>query len=285
MYDTQVKPFITTVSNISHERHLSFMVRAVDRTQEFIVKSLGEQCPANLKDSCHTFKQCVAYEDLAFKKQAGSDYTQQIKEADEARDYTLVGIRTLCEGLERIGTDEQRPAATIILKYFSLYKVSVNNSYEVEGIRLQQLCDDSVKIFDFADAVTKCGLTSMFAKLKQQNDTCRDLVNLRNKERSETDRRAMIHYREETDEAYVNLMKLINAAAIFLQEDGVSPLDECINVLNADIDYFKNWVLRKSKSGAEPDVDPDDEGDDDGKDDGGQDEGGDDGGKDDGGEE
>lgn len=285
MFDYQVKPFIGVVENVSHQRHLSFMRRMVSRGEEYLITGLGDKCPAILKATFQTFKQCTNREDLAFKKQAGSDYTSQIKEADEARDYTLSGLHALCEGLEKLGTDEQRPAAALILKNIALYKVSIRDSYEDEGIKLQQLCDDSVKIYDFADAVTKCGLTSHFAKLKEQNDACCELINKRNKERAEIDPQAMNHCRAETDAAYKDLMKALNAAAIYEYDDGWSPYNECITVINADIDYFKNWVLRKSKSGAEPDVDPDDEGDDDGKDDGGQDEGGDDGGKDDGGDE
>lgn len=256
----QITLFGSEIVRLPHNRHLSFMQRMVERTQEQLVKNLPDGCPDNLKAACTTLKQRVAQEDVAFKKQLGSDLTPQIKAADEERDNTLSGIRTLCEAYTKIGTDDQKAGAAVVLKYIALYKVLGTDSYEDEGIKLQQLCDDSVKVFDFASAVTKCGLTSLFATLKRQNDACRTLINQRNEERAEQDPQAMNKCRAATDEAYADFTLLLNAYAVVENEEGYSRFNQAIAVINADIDYYKQWVLRKTGGSSSPDDQPSDDG-------------------------
>lgn len=257
----QIIPFGGEIARLPHNRHLSFMQRMVGRSFEQLVNGLPDGCPDKLKVACTTLKQRLAYEDIAFKKQLGSDLTPQIKAADAERDNTLSGIRALCDAYTKIGTDEQKAGATIILKYMTLYRVFGSDSYEDEGVKLHQLCDDSVKIFDFADGVTKCGLTSQFATLQRQNEACRTLINERNLQRADQDPQAMNKARSETDEAYDYLTALLNAYAYVEFDDGFSRFDQAITVINADIEYFKRWVLRKTSNNSQDDKgdeDPDD---------------------------
>lgn len=253
----QIIQFASIVKDLPHNRHLGFMQRTVGRAEEQLGKDFPDGCPANLAASIIALRRCVTQEDLAFKKQLGSDYTPQIKVADEVRGNTFLGIRTLCEAYLRIGTDEQKAGSAVILKYMTLYKVSPNDSYEDEGVKLQQLCDDSVKIYDFADAVTKCGLTSLFAKLSAQNETCRDLINRRTLEQSDIDKQAMNKARAQTDEAYALFVTILNAYVVVEFEDGYSRFNQAVIAINADIEYFRQRVLRKTNRSSGDDEKPD----------------------------
>jgi hypothetical protein len=197
------------------------------------------------------FTQAFNRENEAFKAQRGSDFTAQLKDADLSRDNTLSGVRGMLDALSKIGSDDQKIAAPKIQRIFDLYKVKSADSYEDQGIKLSQVCSDIEARDDLRDALQTCGLTNQMALLKAQNEECRRLVNARNAERSQIDNQAMNKARKETDAAYADFVLLLNAYAITTWADGRSPYDELIDVLNADIDYYKNWVLRKSGSSDE----------------------------------
>lgn len=248
----QVMPFIGQVVNLSHPRHYGFMERVLGRAQSF-VNQIGENCPAALKSLFQRLHMAVVGEDDAYKTHQGSDYTPRIKEADEARDTTLSGLRGMLEALQKIGTDEQKAAAGKVLAQMDLYRLKPTDGYEEEGVKLAQFCDDCGTNVQLELALTKCGLRELVATLKTQNETCRGLVNMRNEERSYIDGQAMQKARKVSDEAYADFVMMLNALAVTTASDGYSQYDNVIGYINADIDYFKQWVLRKyGGTAAEP---------------------------------
>ncbi len=247
----QVSGFLGEIAKLMHRRHLAFMERTVERSKQHLSLSGGTGCPENLRARSVIFTQAFNRENEAFKAQRGSDFTAQLKDADLSRDNTLSGVRGMLDALSKIGSDDQKIAAPKIQRIFDLYKVKSADSYEDQGIKLSQVCSDIEARDDLRDALQTCGLTNQMALLKAQNEECRRLVNARNAERSQIDNQAMNKARKETDAAYADFILLLNAYAITTWADGRSPYDELIDVLNADIDYYKNWVLRKSGSSDE----------------------------------
>jgi len=156
----------------------------------------------------------VVNEDSAYKSQRGSDLTALIKEADDVRDNTLSGIKSMLDALSRIGTDEQKAAVVKVQRQMDVYKLKSTDSYEEEGIKILQFCADCNVDLQLEQALTALGLVGQVRTLGEQNEQCRRLVNQRNEQRSFTDNQA-------------------------------------IQIINADIDYYKQWVLRKGGSSDE----------------------------------
>lgn len=256
MEANSVPRFSSEVAKLSHQRHLSFMDRVISRGQTYLIDQLGENCPANLRQSFLTLQQLKESEADAFKAKRTSSYTAQIREADAARDSTLSGIKFMLDALIKIGTDDQKSAAEIVKKVIGKYKVRTRNSYEDQGIKIAQLCEEIDATDSVMTALKTCKLTPQITTLKSQNAECRRLVNLRNEERSQIEPLAITKARKSTDVAYFDFIQLLNAYSLVTNENGVSIYDDLINTFNADIAYYKNWVLRRQRdaSDANPDA-------------------------------
>lgn len=240
----QITRFLSEIDSLSHPRHLSFMQRANERFHTYLTEAFANALPANLAAAVQLHDTCLSTEDNAYKKNLGSDLTGQLEKADTSRDETLSGIRLMSEALLRIGTPEQKAYAQQVLKKMELYKLSSSDNYEDEGIKVQQLCQDFTTDPALVAAAAACNLTDQFTLLNEQNEECRRLVNARNVERSGTDNQAMNKARKALDAAFADLAMLLNAYNVITFNGTTGTYDQCISVMNADIAYYKQWVLR-----------------------------------------
>ena len=121
-------------------------------------------------------------------------------------------------------------------------------------------------------ALTALGLVGQVRTLGEQNEQCRRLVNQRNEQRSFTDNQAMQKARKVTDAAYADFVMMLNAYNVVSLGTSQGQYAQAIQIINADIDYYKQWVLRKGGSadeGGEDEEPETDGGDADGGSDGG----------------
>ena len=247
----QITPFLSAIDSLSHAKHFSYMTRIRDRAKDYVVTPLGEGLPANLKSAYQTLNMAVVNEDSAYKSQRGSDLTALIKEADDVRDNTLSGIKSMLDALSRIGTDEQKAAVVKVQRQMDVYKLKSTDSYEEEGIKIQQFCADCNVDLQLEQALTALGLVGQVRTLGEQNEQCRRLVNQRNEQRSFTDNQAMQKARKVTDAAYADFVMMLNAYNVVSLGTSQGQYEQAIQIINADIDYYKQWVLRKGGSSDE----------------------------------
>ena len=243
MEPKQVNPFVAEIQRLNSARHLAFMKRIKERTAEYITKAMGDSVPAKLKQSIVAFAEAYAEEDGYYLRVSKSALTVQLEVADKERDTVLAGVRALAEAMKRLGTAEQQEAAAMVLERMQLYKLSGSLKYEDEGIQMDQFVADCQKNSKLIQAVTKLGLTDHIASMKTANDEAIRLVNLRNQERAYTDTQSLRKARQAMDDAYRQLMFLLNAFAAVEEDDGVSPYDACIQVMNEDIKYYRRYVM------------------------------------------
>ena len=100
-------------------------------------------------------------------------------------------------------------------------------------------------------ALTALGLAGQVRTLGEQNEQCRRLVNQRNEQRSFTDNQAMQKARKVTDAAYADFVMMLNAYNVVSLGTSQGQYEQAIQIINADIDYYKQWVLRKGGSSDE----------------------------------
>ena len=238
-------------------RHLSFLKRVVKRVQNCIIEALGANCPQKLQEGYQLFSQRVDREDDVYLVSQKSELTAQVDEWDKKRDNTYVGVRTMADALQRIGTQEQQEAATKVLERIGQHKIDVNDRYEDEGEKLAQLVQDLQG--PLAAQAATLGLTSQVAVLKEQNDQTEHYLELRQNERADQTPQAMMKARTSADEAYELMVTLINSFAVVESVNGVSPYDTCISYVNSDIKYYVDHVFYKKKGsgGSVPDDDSD----------------------------
>lgn len=254
-----VTPFVAVISGVPAVRHLSYYNRIKKRVQGFVIDDNEELVPQRFKTIFETFKTCLTAEDALWKKSQASDYTPQIQEADANRDTYVSGIHAGLNYYHFIGTEQEKQAADRILAKWQLYKISTADKYEDEGEKLSQLDDDVTNDIVLSQAVTLLNMTAHFAQMKQYNERCINLINQRNWERAGTEKKAMENARKATDAAYKALVASINSFAdVYFGDEGLGQLfEQCITAINADIDYYKRYVLPKPVGDDEdPDADP-----------------------------
>lgn len=238
----QIEPFVGKMQRAPHAAHLSWMQRFQERVQTLIVTELGEDCPAMVTSQNTALVAAVQAEDEAYRTITRSPLTEQIAEADQVRDNTYIGLRTMVEALGRVGTAAQKEAAPRVLQAMRDYQVSVTENYELESTHIAQLIQQ-LEVSPLSDDCTTLAVTSLVGQLKTENQQVQTLIAQRNEQQAGIDAQAMQRARVAADLVYVETVMVINAFAVVEQQQGASPYDHAIDVVNQDQEYYVQQVF------------------------------------------
>ena len=184
----------------------------------------------------------VQAEDEAYRTITRSPLSDQIAEADQVRDNTFVGLRTMVEALGRVGTAAQKEAAPRVLQAMRDYQVNISEGYELESTHIAQLVQQ-LEVSPLADDCTTLAVTALVGQLKTENQQVQTLIAQRNEQQAGIDAQAMQRARVAADLVYVETVMVINAFAVVEQQQGVSPYDHAIDVVNQDQEYYVQQVF------------------------------------------
>ena len=238
----QIEPFVGKMQRAPHAAHLSWMQRFQERVGTLIVTELGQDCPAMIISQNTALVAAVQAEDEAYRTITRSPLSEQIAEADTVRDNTFVGLRTMVEALGRVGTQAQKEAAPRVLQAVRDYQVNISEGYELESTHIAQLIQQ-LEVSPLADDCTTLAVTALVAQLKTENQQVQTLIAQRNEQQAGIDAQAMQRARQAADLVYVETVMVINAFAVVEQQQGVSPYDHAIEVINQDEDYYVQHVF------------------------------------------
>lgn len=242
----QIEPFVGKMQRAPHAAHLSWMQRFQERVGTLIVTELGEDCPAMITSQNTALVAAVQAEDEAYRTITRSPLSDQIAEADQVRDNTYIGLRTMVEALGRVGTAAQKEAAPRVLQAMRDYQVSVTENYELESTHIMQLIQQ-LEVQPLSDDCTTLAITALVSQLKTENQRVQTLIAQRNEQQAGIDAQAMQRARVAADLVYVETVMVINAFAVVEQQQGVSPYDHAIDVVNQDQEYYVQQVFPKAK--------------------------------------
>lgn len=238
----QIEPFVGKMQRAPHAAHLSWMQRFQERVGTLIVTELGEDCPAMIVSQNTALVAAVQAEDEAYRTITRSPLSDQIAEADQVRDNTFVGLRTMVEALGRVGTAAQKEAAPRVLQAMRDYQVNISEGYELESTHIAQLIQQ-LEVSPLADDCTTLAVTALVGQLKTENQQVQTLIAQRNEQQAGIDSQAMQRARQAADLVYVETVMVINAFAVVEQQQGVSPYDHAIDVVNQDQEYYVQQVF------------------------------------------
>ena len=238
----QIEPFVGKMQRAPHAAHLSWMQRFQERVGTLIVTELGEDCPAMIVSQNTALVAAVQAEDEAYRTITRSPLSDQIAEADQLRDNTFVGLRTMVEALGRVGTAAQKEAAPRVLQAMRDYQVNISEGYELESTHIAQLIQQHA-VQPLSDDCTTLAVTALVGQLKTENQQVQTLIAQRNEQQAGIDAQAMQRARQAADLVYVETVMVINAFAVVEQQQGVSPYDHAIDVVNQDQEYYVQQVF------------------------------------------
>ena len=233
----QINAFASKFERVGHAAHLSWMQRFQERVQTLIVTELGQDCPAMIVSQNTALVAAVQAEDEAYRTITRSPLTEQIAEADQVRDNTYIGLRTMVEALGRVGTAAQKEAAPRVLQAMRDYQVSTSENYELESTHIAQLIQQ-LELQPLSADCTTLAITALVSQLKTENQQVQTLIAQRNEQQAGIDAQAMQRARQAADLVYVETVMVINAFAVVEQQQGASPYDHAIDVVNQDQEYY-----------------------------------------------
>lgn len=245
--------------SLPNDLHMAFMDRAVNRFRTFNNQHTDDNAlPAMMQHQIGMLAMAFATEDSVYVRVTGSAYTKKIADLDTERDQNYLALKGLLEAFERFtGDTERQQAAQTVLAVVRKYKINIADSYEREGLKMDQMLQELLRNYQVELALKKLGAEDMLAKLKTVNDECRRIVNLRQEERAQLVKGEMLAARKECDIEYRLIIQQLNGAAL-LDETGYK-YEEFIRLLNEDINYYRNVVLARTKSGKDEETPSDDE--------------------------
>lgn len=188
-------------------------------------------------------KEAVAAEDEALKISQKSLLTDEIAKADSDRDALYAGYKKAVEGFQAMPIADMAKAAKELAQHIKDYRISTTDQLDKEtGLLVNFIADLETK---FATQVATLSLTAFVTNLKEANERVRTLTLQRTEDRMTQPVGAMKAARAASDEAYRQLVKMVNALALVF---GEADFADFIDYVNTEIVHFKREVLNQKAS-------------------------------------
>lgn len=184
------------------------------------------------------FKAAVETEDKALKISAKSKLTDAIAEADASRDALYVGLKSAVKGFLRARSAELVDAAADLNQLFIDYRIDTRAPLIDEtGLMTNLLTDLNSKC---KTQVEKLGLNVMVAQMGEANSAVDTLMLERTEERKNDVKGELRTARLATDEAYRQMVMMING---LVYVEGEADYLEFVKFVNAQILYYRQQAL------------------------------------------
>ena len=188
-------------------------------------------------------KEAVAAEDEALKISQKSLLTDEIAKADSDRDALYAGYKKAVEGFQAMPIADMAQAAKELAQHIKDYRISTTDQLDKEtGLLVNFIADLETK---YATQVATLSLTAFVTNMKEANERVRTLTLQRTEDRMSLPIGAMKAARAASDEAYRQLVKMVNALALVF---GEADYADFIDYVNTEIVHFKREVLNQKAS-------------------------------------
>ena len=184
----------------------------------------------------------VDKEDLCYKVIRKSDLSESKEKADAARDAVILGVneavRTALRHFDP-AVNEAAKRLKIVLDAYNTPKPLTDLPYDAETISIVNLLQE----FDgkYAADVQAAGLTVWVAELRARNDEFDRLAKAYNEQQAAKPPFKIVDVRRETDEAYRNIVLVINALIVM---DGETEYAPFVTELNELIKHYSDLTAQ-----------------------------------------
>ena len=225
------------ISRMNNGAHFTFVTNILARAEadSKVQEKAGSYVAA--------LKTAVAAEDEALKLSQKNLLSDEIAKADADRDTLYVAYRKAVEAFLPMPIAAMAQAAKELAQHIKDYRINPADQLDKEtGLLVNFIADLETK---YTTQVAKLGLASVVAGMKEANERVRSLTLQRTEDRMAQGVGVMKNARTATDEAYRQLVKMVNAMAmVFGEADYVAFID----YVNTEIVQFKRQVLGQKAS-------------------------------------
>jgi len=185
-------------------------------------------------------------EDDALKLSQKSLLTDEIAAADALRDQLYSGYKKAVSGYLNFPVETLAQAAKQLNQHIKDYKIDPQEQLDKETGDLVNFIDDLEK--KYADEISALSLTAYVAQLKTANESVRTLTAQRTDERMARTLGAVKKARAASDNAYRDVVTIVNGLALF---EGETDYADFITYVNTEIAHYKQEVLAKKSTAAD----------------------------------
>lgn len=228
-----------SLTRMNNGAHYTFVNLISNRAQA------DEKVKAKAAELVAALKTAVEAEDEVLKLSQKNLLTDEIAKADADRDALYSGYKKAVEGFLPMPVAELSQAAKVLAQHIKDYRISTTDQLDKEtGLLVNFIADLETK---FAPQVATLSLMAFVTNLKEANERVRTLTLQRTEDRMTLPVGAMKAARTASDEAYRQLVKMVNALAMVF---GVNDYADFIDYVNTEIVHFKREVLNQKASTA-----------------------------------
>lgn len=233
-------------SRLNNGAHFLFMTNIALRADN------DTRLKAKMSSLINALKDALAQEDKNLKISQKSLLTDELVATDELRDKIYSGYKKSVDGYRDFPLPEIATAAKELWQHLKDYAIDPKTQLDKEtGLLINLISDLEGK---FAPQVTKLSLTPFVTQLKAANERVRQLATSRTNEKMGSVVGALRIARKATDEAYLRLVKTVNAHAIVEGESDYAPF---IDYVNLEITHYKREAIGQKAAMPETSIAPD----------------------------
>ncbi|OUO51536.1 hypothetical protein B5F77_10190 [Parabacteroides sp. An277] len=212
---------------------------------------------ANVKKDSHISTKCTKFitpyeaaignEDAVLVISQKSLISDQIAEADRVRDEAYRSYRNTVKAMVSLPVANLAEAAKILAQHIKDYRIDPKMQLDKETGLLRNFTADLTG--KFAEQVATLNLTSVVEELAEANERVNTLIVERDKENASRQVGLTKQTREKVDEAYRELIQVINAYVLI---EGEADYAAFIDNQNAIIQRYKQQVLGQTSGSKTP---------------------------------
>ena len=235
----EVKEIIwTDLTRMNNGAHYQF----IKNVHENISAETELLTDTRIKAAADKLDEALNKEDECYARSRKSFATDEIVAADALRDKFFMGFRKTVKGLLNHPDPETALAAQHIEQLIKDYRIDPDMQFERETGAITNLVGDCEAKY-LAD-VNKLNLKPYVDALKAANTKVDTLLMGRNRERVGQEVGALRAARQASDDAYLWLVKLVNALALTGDQ---SKFGAFIDLMNVVVKRYKEQVINSSK--------------------------------------
>jgi hypothetical protein len=222
--------------HLTQALHLQFAGEAKGLMEKFNPPAL------KIAPQYDVFRASVEKEDLCYKIILKSDLSEAKEDADQARDAVITGlhegVRTALRHFDTT-VSEAAKRLKIVLDAYNTPKSLTGLPYDAESAAVANLLQE----FEgkYSAEVKVAGLDAWVAELRKRNDTFDRLAKAYNEQQATKPPFRFKDVRRETDEAYRNIVLVINALIVMEGEAAYAPF---VTELNGLIKHYNDLLAQ-----------------------------------------
>lgn len=225
--------------SLTNGAHYNFMEAIYTNLNSILL--YGEK----LRTELPAFKTALDNEDAVLVLSRKSNKTDEIANADKARDNAYVGYKYAVKGFTYLGSGAQYEAAKVLTQHLTDYQIDTQMSLSRQTGLMTNFIEDLESTY--SEQVESLGLTPFVTMMKDGNEKVKAGLQSRDNERAGQTKAAMLSARADTDAAYQIIVDKINALYL-VDTTNTDEYATTIDEINAQIKHYKEQELSKKPS-------------------------------------